>query len=99
MTMSRDPILRVIQISGGITSCIVGLRVAARYGTDNLVLLFADTLICARSVSDHFAVATVVIARQTGVQCEQVLKAVGKVPPRQHQLPWHWLQCSVQRTR
>ncbi len=37
--------LRVVQFSGGITSWAVARRVADRHGTNDLVLLFADTLI------------------------------------------------------
>lgn len=36
---------RVVQFSGGITSWAVARRVADRHGVDDLVLLFADTLI------------------------------------------------------
>jgi hypothetical protein len=38
-------IMRVVQYSGGIGSWATAQRVAARYGTDDLVLLFADTLV------------------------------------------------------
>lgn len=37
--------LHVVQTSGGIGSWATAQRVAARYGTSNLVLLFADTLV------------------------------------------------------
>jgi hypothetical protein len=37
--------MRVVQYSGGIASWTVAQRVAARYGTDDLVLLFANTQI------------------------------------------------------
>lgn len=36
---------RVVQFSGGIASWCVAQRVAARHGTDDLVLLFANTQI------------------------------------------------------
>lgn len=39
------PTRRVVQMSGGITSWAAARRVADQYGTDGLVLLFADTLI------------------------------------------------------
>lgn len=37
--------VRIVQFSGGIASWCAAQRVAARYGTDDLVLLFADTQI------------------------------------------------------
>ncbi|GIE90476.1 hypothetical protein [Actinoplanes regularis] len=36
--------LRVVQYSTGITSFCAALRIAEKYGTNNLVLLFADVL-------------------------------------------------------
>lgn len=45
--------MRVVQFSGGITSWAVARRVARANGTKDLVLLFADTQICARSVNDR----------------------------------------------
>jgi PP-loop superfamily ATP-utilizing enzyme len=44
---------RVVQFSGGIASWAVARRVADRYGVDDLVLLFADTQICVRVVSNQ----------------------------------------------
>lgn len=36
--------IHVVQVSGGVGSWATGKRVAEKYGTDNLILLFADTL-------------------------------------------------------
>jgi len=42
---SAGPVRHIVMFSGGITSWAVARRVAAEYGTDDLTLLFADTLV------------------------------------------------------
>jgi hypothetical protein len=60
--------LHVVQDSGGIGSWATAQRVASRYGTANLVLLFADTLIEEDSLYDFLDKA----AAQLGVPITRV---------------------------
>lgn len=66
--------LRVVQYSGGIASWMVAQRVAARHGTDDLVLLFADTKI----EDDDVYMFLRAGARQLGVP--PVVVADGRTP-------------------
>jgi hypothetical protein len=60
--------LHVVRKSGGISSWATARRVAARYGTRNLVLLFADTLIEEPSLYEFLDAA----AAQFGVPITRV---------------------------